>query len=339
MSRLKIVWMLFVLLGILPAGLHAADAARGRVTGGQYYDLPNWFKASFLYLREDAQEAKQRGRHLMLFMHLDECPYCARLLQENFRSGPTREFAEKHFDVIGINIRGDKAVEWFDGKGYSERELARKLKVVATPTLVFFDPDGNVVLQLNGYRTPASLRQALEYVQGKHYRTQTLAEYVQRQKLRPVYEMRPDPRFVRMTNFKGYAKPLMILFEDKDCADCAEFHAKVLDHPEVRAELAKYKIVRLDAYSTQPIVDVDGHKTTPKAWAKELHLVYRPGVLFINEGEVRQRMDGMQWHFHFKELARYVSGKYYDQYDTFSAYNAARREEILSQGGVIDFAQ
>ena len=137
--------------------------------------LPGWFKNSFLILNEDVEEASQQGRHLMLFMHLAECPYCARLLDENFRGGETKDFTEKNFDVIGIDIRGGKTVEWFDGKTYSERELARKLKVIATPTMVFFDAEGKTVLQLNGYRKPAALRQALDYVHGKHYRTQTLA--------------------------------------------------------------------------------------------------------------------------------------------------------------------
>ncbi len=307
--------------------------------GGQQYDLPGWFKNSFLVLNEDVEEAGQRGRHVLLFMHLDECPYCARLLKENFRRGETKDFAEKHFDVIGINIRGDRPVEWFDGKTYSERELAGNLKVKATPTLVFFDTKGKIVLQLNGYRKPAALRQALAYVHGKHYRTQTLAAFVEQQNKAAVYHFRKDPRFSDMTDFKGYAKPLAVIFEDKDCTDCDEFHAKVLNHAEVLPELAKFKVVRLDAYSDSPIVGIDGRKTTPKKWAQSLNLVYRPGIVFFNEGKERMRMDGMQYHYHFKELLRYVSGKYYPQYATFSLYNAARREELLSQGVVIDYSQ
>ncbi|BAV33202.1 thioredoxin [Sulfuricaulis limicola] len=316
-----------------------ADMPRGRLTGGQVYELPGWFKKSFLVLNEDVQEAREQGRHVMLFLHLDECPYCARLLDENFRQGETKEFAERHFDVIGINIRGGNAVEWFDGKSYSETELARHLKVVATPTLVFLDAKGNVVLQLNGYRKPPVLRQALEYVHGKHYQSQSLAGYVEQQNNSAVYRFRPDPRFSDMTDFKGYAKPLAVIFEDKDCADCAEFHAKVLNHAAVQPELAKFKIVRLDAYSTSAIVDIDGRQTTPKEWALRLNIVYRPGVVFFNEGRERMRMDGMQYHYHFRELLRYVSGRHYREHATFSSYNAARREELLQQGVVIDYSQ
>lgn len=127
-----------VLLLALPP-VYGADAPRGRLTGGIQYELPNWFKKSFLILKEDLEEASQGGRHLMVFNHLEECPYCARLLDENFRQGETKEFTEEHFDVIGIDIRGGKNVEWFDGTTYTEQQVARNLKIKATPTIVFFD--------------------------------------------------------------------------------------------------------------------------------------------------------------------------------------------------------
>jgi thioredoxin-related protein len=339
MKTLRAAVMVLVVALAGTASAAGADTPRGRLTGGQVYELPGWFKKSFLVLSEDAEEAGQKGRHVLLFMHLVECPYCARLLDENFRSGDTKDFTEKNFDVIGIDIRGGNSVEWFDGNTYSETELARKLKTVATPTMVFIDAKGNTVLQINGYRKPSTLRQVLEYVQGRHYQTQSLASYVEKQNKAAVYRFREDPRFPPMTDFKGYAQPLAVIFEDKDCADCEEFHTKVLSHVEVQPELAKFKVVRLDAYSDAPITDIDGQKTTPRAWAQSLNLVYRPGVVLFNEGKQRMRMDGMQYHYHFKELLRYVSGRYYRDYASLPSYNAARREELLQQGVVIDYSQ
>lgn len=194
-------------------------------------------------------------------------------------------------------------------------------------------------MRLNGYRKPPAIRQALDYVHGRYYPSQSLTSYIERQKISADYRLKPDARFSGMTDFKGYAKPLAVLFEDKDCVDCEEFHAKVLNHPDVQPELAIYKIARLDAYSTSPIVDVDGRKTTPKAWAQRLNILYRPGIVFFNEGKERMRMDGMHYHFHFRELLRYVSGRHYRQHATFTSCNAARREELLRQGAVIDHSQ
>lgn len=339
MKILTVILTAMSVLAASPLPAVGADTPRGRLAGGQTYEMPGWFKKSFLILSEDAEEAAKQGRHLMLFLHLAECPYCARLLDENFRAGATKDFAEKNFDVIAIDVRGSNSVEWFDGNSRSEKELADHLKVMATPTLLFFDAEGKAVLRLNGYRRPRALRQALDYVQGKHYRTQSLASFVEKQGNAAVYRLRADARFADTSDFKGYTKPLAVIFEDRDCTDCDEFHDKVLSHPAVQPELKKFRVVRLDAYSTAPIIDIEGRKTTPKEWAQRLNVIYRPGIVLFDEGKERARMDGMQYHFHFSELLRYVSGRHYRKYSRFNLYNADRREELLRQGAVIDYSQ
>jgi hypothetical protein len=90
------------------AAAAGAETAPGQMKGGVNYSLPPWFKSSFLHFKDDIEEARQQGRHVMVFLHLEQCPYCARMLKENFESGDTRDFMQKHFDVIGINIRGGR---------------------------------------------------------------------------------------------------------------------------------------------------------------------------------------------------------------------------------------
>ncbi len=320
------------------APVMATEPTPGKITGGQRYDLPSWFKVSFLDIGEDLKESGANGRQLMIFFHLDECPYCSRTLDENFREGDVKEFTEKHFDVVALNIRGDRTVEWIDGKTYTEAILVQVLKVYATPTIMFIDPERRIVLRLDGFRKRQTLRYSLEYVQQKAYRHESLTSFIAEQKQEP-YRLRDEPMFQTVSNFKHYHKPLAVIFEDSHCADCDEFHDKVLRHPEVAPELAKFLVVRLDADSDQPIIDIRGKPTTPKRWAEQLKLSYRPGIVLFNEGRERARIDGMFYHFHFKEMLRYISGRHYKQYDSFSKYNAVRRPELLRQGLTIDYAQ
>jgi len=316
-----------------------ADTAPGRLKGGTVYSLPAWFKTSFLDFKSDVEEARRQGRHVMVFMHLDECPYCERMLTESFVSGENSDFMRKHFDVIGVNVRGSVEVTWIDGAVYTERTLARNLKAVATPTLVFLDPEGGKVLQLNGYRDPRALRLALEYVQARTYRSQPFAAYLAARDKPAVYAFRDHPQFSQATYFKGYRKPLAVLFEDRGCAECARFHEKTLNHPDVVAEMRKFLVVRLDADSSRPIVDPDGNATTPAQWARALDLTYRPAMVLYDEGRERFRMDGRLYHFHFKEALRYVSGGHYKRYESISRYNAARRDELAKQGVDIDYSE
>lgn len=337
MNKIMMLLLCAVLLAV--NGTAFAETAPGRATGGRAHVLPEWFKTSFLDFREDANEARQAGRHLLVFMDLNDCPYCARTLDENFREGDNMEYLRKNFDVVAVNVRGSQEVIWIDGATYTEKELAIKLKVVGTPALIFIDPDGNKVLQLNGYRTPPTLRTALEYVHAKAYRHQSLSAYVEKKQQAPAYTFRDHPRFEKVTDFANYRKPLVVIFEDWNCADCDSFHSKVLNHPDVLAELKPFRVVRLDAYSETPIIDIAGKHTTPRGWAASLGLSHRPGVVLFDEGKEASRVEGRFYHFHFKELLRFVSGQFYKRYDRFGAYLDDRQPELLRQGVNIDFSE
>ncbi len=320
-------------------GSALAQTSPGRMTGGKAHVLPDWFKQSFLNFKEEADEARKAGRHILVFMDLNDCPYCARTLDENFRQGENMEFIRKNFDVIAVNVRGANDVTWIDGANYTEQELAIKLKVVGTPALVFIDPDGKKVLQLNGYRSPPTLRHALDYVHDKAYRDQSLSAYVEKKQRAPVYALRDHPRFEKITDFARSTKSLAVIFEDKNCADCDSFHNKVLNRPEVLAELKPFRVVRLDAYAETPIVDISGKRTTPRAWAASLGLSHRPGVVLFDDGKEAARIEGRFYHFHFKEMLRYVSGKHYKHYDRFGSYLVDRQTNLLQQGIDIDFSE
>ena len=109
-------------------------------------------------------------------------------------------------------------------------------------------------------------------------------------------------------------------------------------HQDVLTEMQKFTVVRLDALSTKPLIDVDGNKTTAQDWASHLNLDYRPGTVLFNEGNEITRADGRLYHFHYKELLRYVSGGYYQQYPTYLKYLGIRQKQLLDAGVDIDFS-
>ena len=161
---------------VTPATVNAAE--KGILTGGQVYDLPDWFMHGFLEFDYDVAEAKKTGKQVIAFFHVEECPYCVRMLDENFRVGETREFIEKNFRVVGVDIKGGIDVTWSDGRTYTENELVKHLGMYGTPSIVFLDQEGTRVLQLNGYRDPVAFHQALNFVQGRHFRRTSFRDYL-----------------------------------------------------------------------------------------------------------------------------------------------------------------
>lgn len=313
----------------------------GKLTGGKQSEHPDWFKESFLDIAGDVEEAAEAGKHVILFMHLNDCPYCAKMADENFAHAPYTPFIRKNFDVIQINIKGDREVAFDENTSMSEKELAKKLKVRYTPTILFLNKENKTVLRLNGYRSVPAFKHALDYVQQQAYLKTTLNQFIESQQASPVYTFRDHPMFKRVTDLSSAAKvPLALLFEDSSCDACNELHDGHLSNPETLKILENITFVRLDANSEDPIIDPEGNKTTAKAYAEKLGLTYRPGIVLFDKGKEIIRIDGLLYTYHFQEVLRYVGERHYIKYpNNLHGYLGMRTETILKSGKSIDLSK
>ena len=310
----------------------ASAEERGEVTGGASHTLPDWFKESFLDIADDVEEASDEERHVMLFFHLSNCPYCNRMLTESFETDPVKSYIREHFDVIVINIKGDREVAFDEETSVSEKALAEQLNVFATPAIMFLNKDNKAVARVDGYRAPPRFQQVLNYVNDQVYNDKiTLKNYLDKNLDRQVYALRDNPVFSKTKDLSAIKGPLMVIFEDGTCHDCPEFHDRVLAHEDVMTEMKPYTVVRLNTDSTEEIIDPDGNKTTANAMTDALNMTYRPGVAVYDEGKLIARMDSLIYSFHYKERLRYISGGYYKT-EEYRDYSEKRREELLSEG-------
>jgi len=315
-----------------------AAEPRGEIVGGVVHTAPSWFKDSFLEIQDDVDEATEADKHLILFFQLNGCPYCDRMLTESFRAEPLTSYIQEHFDTIAINVGGDREIVFNEEITVIEKELAELLKVRATPAILFLDSDNQTVVRVNGYRSPERFEQVLHFVSEKAYLQGTLADYLDTNLQKDVYALRDNELFTPLSDLSSVDGPLAIVFEDGSCYDCNEFHDTILSRPEVQAEMKAFTVVRINADSDEEIIGIDGGKTTPKALADKFEMIYRPGVLLFDNGELVRRYDSLLFHHHFKEGFRYVSGGYHKSQD-YRAYSEARTEELLAQGVNIDLGR
>jgi thioredoxin-related protein len=332
------LFALLIAIAVLVAPVTVNAAEKGILTGGQVYDLPDWFTHGFLEFDYDVAEAKKAGKQVVAFFHVEECPYCVRMLDENFRVGETREFIEKNFRVVGVDIKGGINVTWSDGRSYTENELVRHLGIYGTPSIVFLDQAGSRVLQLNGYRDPVAFRQALNFVQGRHFLRTSFRDYLADLDRKAVYQFEHHDLLQQATYFKDYRGAIVVLFEDRFCGECARFHEKTLNHPDVLAGLQDVLFVRLDAESKQKIVTPDGKLMTARQWMDELGLTYRPSMVMFNEGRELFRADGIKYHHHLSEGLAYVKSGYRD-YPVPGDFKEAYRARMMENGRNVDFSE
>ncbi len=160
--------LIILLLFGLASPLLAEEGGKkqGEFLGARETVYPEWFKESFLDFREDVAEAAEDNRRVVLFFHQEGCPYCNLMVERNLSQKDISEAMQRDFDAISINMWGDREVVGLKGFETTEKKFSANLKVQFTPTLLFFDEQGEVVLRLNGYIPPETFKVAMEYVSG-----------------------------------------------------------------------------------------------------------------------------------------------------------------------------
>lgn len=328
---------LFISLAFMTQ-IQAETPTEGKVVGGVEHEMPDWFKESFLEIQDDIQEAADANKHVMLFFHLNNCPYCAKMLDDNFLQDPIKSYIQEKFDVIAINVKGDRQVQYTKDQAFSEKELSDELEVSLTPTIIFINSEQKTVARLNGYRSPEQFKPVLEYVANQAYKTGTLSDYLAKQTQQGAYTLQPNEVFKDIKDLSSIKTPLAVIFESKTCSDCNFLHEALFKDEAIKTELKALTVVRFDADDSTEITDINGNKTTPKDWLKALKLSYQPGIVFFDEGKEVTRLEGKLYNFHFQQLLNYVSSQGYKE-RSFPEHLGMRQEEQLKQGKTVDIGE
>ena len=96
-----------------------------------------WMRDTFKDLREDLDEANSEGKRLVLFFEQRGCIYCSAMHEKVFSDPDISAYIDENFFVVQLNLHGDIEVPDFDGESLSEKDMARKWRVLFTPNIVF----------------------------------------------------------------------------------------------------------------------------------------------------------------------------------------------------------
>ena len=318
-----------------PGGLEA-----GMVNPG-YVEKPDWFDNSFLDIREDVSDAAAAGKRVLLYFYQDGCPYCKKLLDTNLALKDTETRMRKNFAVIAINMWGDREVTGFSGELTTEKAFATSLRVMFTPTLLFLDEAGNVVLRVNGYYPPHKFNAALDYAAQHDGKDPDFRIWYAAAAPVPASGvLHRDPDWLSPgadLAARSGERPLLVMFEQQDCAPCDELHLDILKRQESRAQLARFDVLLLDMWSQEPVARPDGKRSSAAEWARELNLQYAPSLVFFDAtGAEVFRTEAWLRSFHIQSAMDYVaSGDYLEQPD-FQRYIAARADALEARGVHVD---
>lgn len=165
-----------LLLTVSPAWADGAYQAKMNDDGLYHQD---WFINSFLDLKEDMAEATKAGKRFAIIWEQKGCPYCRDVHTVNFADDKLREWIKQRYNILQLNLWGDREVTDLDGQVLPEKELARKYRVNFTPTIQFFPEtaaetqgkkgDAVEVARMPGYFRNFHFLAMFEYVWDKRY--------------------------------------------------------------------------------------------------------------------------------------------------------------------------
>jgi thioredoxin-related protein len=295
---------------------------------------PAWFKLSFLDLADDLDEAMAGGkRGLLVYFGQKYCAYCKKLLEVNFgEKADIVDYTRKHFDVIGMDIHGQRTVTGFDGSEGDETGFALQHGINFTPTLIFYDGEQREALRLSGYYPPYKFHAALEYVADGFYRREDFRSYLARADVPVVFgpgEMNhedffsPAPHALDRSRIAAQ-RPLVVFFEQGDCHACDILHTGPMQEPAIAERIAGFDATQLNMWGNTPVITPTGQRTTARKWADELGLFYTPTLLFFDEqGKEILRVDSVVQFYRLRNVLDYVLSGAYREYPTFQQWRRA----------------
>lgn len=329
-----------ITLGVLCTGIGWAkkEAELKDLQNPGFVEQPEWFKTSFLDMRDDIAEAADQGRRLIFYFYQDGCPYCKKLLTVNFAQKTIVDMTRQNFDVVSVNMWGDREVTDFNGNILKEKDFAAQMRVMFTPTLLFFDEDGKVALRINGYFPPEKFMAALQYVAGKNEKKIRFSDYLEQINPPPSHgKLHSNPLFMKnpfdLTQRQPGKDFLLVLFEQKECPACDELHTDIFLRKESQELLTKFQIAQLDMWQKDALTTPAGEVTTIADWARSLNVKYAPSFVFFDaQGNEVIRMEAYLKAFHIQSVMDYVSSSAYRRQPSFQRYIDERAEALREKG-------
>ncbi len=293
---------------------------------------PEWFKDSFLDLREDLKEAREAGKKgIALYFGQDNCAYCKALIDNNFNKPDLVKYVRENFDIIPLDIWGSRVLTLPDGSQVSEKDLAVRLNTNFTPSLVFIDQNGNIIYKMRGYYKPYRFLAMMHYLVEGFYKKESFRDYLARadppprfddDELNEMPQALPGPVILDRRASDGQ-KPLIVLFEQPRCHACDQLHSAPLLNGGSQKLLENFEVRQLNAWSNKPLITPQGEMMTVRQWADKLNIHYLPTMVFFDrKGREIDRIDSVIKLYRLRNMMEYVLSK---GYQNFRSYQHWRR--------------
>jgi thioredoxin-related protein len=188
--RLRLLWLVLVWIAALSV-VSARDFDDSELAHVAY---PDWFKESFLDLRDDLADAEAEGKAgIMVLFTTEGCSYCAQFIRRTLGDEAIAARVRSRFDAIGLEMFSDAEMVGPGGDPMRVKELAEREGAGFSPTLLFFEENGREVLRTDALVLPQRMVNSLLYTLERAYEKEWTYQRFARSKALERRSPQPEP--------------------------------------------------------------------------------------------------------------------------------------------------
>lgn len=133
---------------------------------------------TFVDFNSGLARAQAESKPIFLYFGRYGCAYCEHVNRKTFSDPELKQLYSGHYVLVYVDAEGGKRLKLASGERLTEAELGTRLGAFATPLFVYLSPEGKQLAKVPGFKTVADFKDYDRYVQGRHYESQSLMEFL-----------------------------------------------------------------------------------------------------------------------------------------------------------------
>lgn len=147
-----------------------------------FADAPGGYP--FVRYDEGLREATAQNKKIFLYYGRYGCGFCDKTNRESFTDAEVRRLYSKNYVLVYVDAESGRRLTLPSGERITEMEVGARLKAKVTPLFLMLEPDGKPIASVPGFQTAKDFLALDQYVQGGHYKTQALNDFLTKIRLR-----------------------------------------------------------------------------------------------------------------------------------------------------------
>lgn len=123
-------------------------------------------------------QARHDGRPVFLYLGRYGCGWCDKTNREAFSDPKLHDVYVRHYVLVYVDTESGRRLTIPSGERITERELAARLKVMATPVFAYLNPDGSEIFRVPGIQSAQDFFLYDRFVSEGYYKKESIRDFL-----------------------------------------------------------------------------------------------------------------------------------------------------------------